>query len=241
MPYPSPSLAELALEQYGVERADAPGERVLVQAEHLPSPSPSGCSRGSSPSRAVWRSARRVHGQVEPGGQAADDQMGDVVVPPLPWQREHDLFGHSSPPSSSAMSCSRRAASSFPVSTASCQLRVVRRVEARVPGPGEEACDLLDGVGDDPGHGAHGRIDAADGVDGAVGYLIDLVQLIVDPVNRPAELGNDGQELLLRSLYQRRSAAQGSAEPECRRIPSASPARTRKIVKREIREVAPVE
>ena len=97
-----------------VERADAPGERCRRRGGGRTVTSPSSSLARSSSSRAIWRSSSAVERQVEPGGEAAEHQMGDVVVLRCRGSVSTISSVTLPPRSSSASSCSRRAAASFP-------------------------------------------------------------------------------------------------------------------------------
>src|SRR5947199_10772469 len=70
----------------------------------------------------------------------------------------------------------------------------------RVSRAGNEPGELLDRARDDATHRPDSRVDAGHGVDGAVGDLVHLVELVIHTVHGPTKLCDDREELLLRSL-----------------------------------------
>jgi len=86
---------------------------------------------------------------------------------------------------------------------------------------GRKPGELLDGPLHGEADGPHCFVDRADGVDGTVGRLVELVQLRIHPIHRASDLVDDRQNLLLRPSDQRGKAVErygqaqeGPPEPE---------------------------
>ena len=77
-----------------------------------------------------------------------------------------------------------------------------------------QARDLLDGLRDRGRDGTHGRVGAVGHRDGAVRDGVELVELVVDAVDRPAGLDDHGKQVALRPANERRDAAEQLAELE---------------------------
>ena len=115
---------------------------------------------------------------------------------------------------SSARSCSRRRAASFAASFASEKLRVLRSDDDAVGDARGGARDLLDRRRDRGRDGADRRVRAVCHRDRAVGHRVELVELVVDPIDGPAGLDDDRQDVALAALDERRDPAEELPELE---------------------------
>lgn len=77
---------------------------------------------------------------------------------------------------------------------------------------GRDAEKLFDRALDRVADRAHGLVDRDDRVDGTVGRGVDLVELVVHPVDRPADLVDHRHHLSLGSADERRHAAEDSGQ-----------------------------
>ena len=88
---------------------------------------------------------------------------------------------------------------------------VGRHAEAE---PGDDADGLLHGRRHAIADGAHGPVDALHRIDGGVAHRVDLEQLVVDPIDGAADLGDHRQHLTLRTLDEVRQPVEQLAELE---------------------------
>jgi hypothetical protein len=114
---------------------------------------------------------------------------------------------------------SRRRAASFAVSIASEKLRFLRNAAKPCATPAVNG-HLLDRLRDRGRHGADGGVGAVSHGDGVVGDGVELVELVVDAVDRAAGLDHDRQGVALGPGHDD-DTCRTSAEPRAKMGPDA--------------------